>query len=186
MNYYKIQDQSGMYFLTFQIVNWIDIFTRQIYRDLIIDSFKYSIENKGFEIYAYVIMSNHIHILCRSNEGNLSGTIRDIKGFTSKEMFKLIETENESRRKWMINLFQYEATKTARNEKHQIWTHENHPEHIYSTKFTRQKLDYIHNNPVKAGIVKNPEDYLYSSARNYADLDNLLKIEKLSLPWITV
>ena len=183
---YKIKDQNGMYFLTMQIVNWIDIFTRKIYKDIIIDSFQYSIENKGFDVFAYVIMSNHIHLLCKSNTDDLSGTIRDIKSFTSKQMLKYIQEENESRRTWMLNLFEFEAKKHKRNTKYQVWTHINHPEYIYSNKFIRQKLDYIHNNPVKAGIVEHPEEYLYSSARNYAGLDNLLKIELLSLPWITV
>ena len=86
---YKIKDQNGMYFITIQIVNWIDIFTRRIYRDIIIDSFKYSIDNKGFDVFAYVIMSNHVHLLCKSNTDDLSGTIRDIKSFTSKQSIPL-------------------------------------------------------------------------------------------------
>jgi hypothetical protein len=76
----------------------------------------------------------------------------------------------------MLHLFEFEAKKHNRNTKYQVWTHKNHAEYIYSNKFIRQKLDYIHNNPVKAGIVEHPEDYLYSSARNYTGLDNLLKM----------
>jgi REP element-mobilizing transposase RayT len=83
---YKIKDQNGMCFLTLQIVNWIDIFTRKIYRDVIINSFIYSINNKGLDVFAYVIMSNHIHLLCKSNTDDLSGKIRDIKSFTSKQI----------------------------------------------------------------------------------------------------
>ena len=97
-----------------------------------------------------------------------------------------MQEENESRRTWMLYLFEFEAKKHKRNTKYQVWTHKNHPEYIYSNKFIRQKLDYIHNNPVKAGIVEHSEEYLYSSARNYAGLDNLLTIEMLSLPWIMV
>jgi len=137
-------------------------------------------------------------LLCKSNTDDLSGTIRDIKSFTSKQMLRYIQEENESRRTWMLNIFEFEAKKHKRNTQYQIWTHKNHAEYIYSNKFIRQKLDYVHNNlvkrshealasnPVKAGIVENPEEYLYSSAGNYAGLDNLLLIEMLSLPWITV
>jgi hypothetical protein len=57
---------------------------------------------------------------------------------------------------------------------------------IYSQKFIEQKLDYIHANPVKAGIVKKPEEYLYSSARNYAELDAVIDVIKLFKRWITV
>jgi REP element-mobilizing transposase RayT len=183
---YKIKDQNGIYYLTLEIVNWIDIFTRKVYRDILIDSFKYSIENKQFDIFAFVIMSNHVHLLCRSYHDDLSGTLRDIKSFTSKKFLTYIQEENESRRNWMLNLFEFEAKKHKRNTKYQVWTHSNHAEYIFSNKFIRQKLDYIHNNPVKAGIVEHAEDYLYSSARNYAGLDHLLTIELLSLPWITV
>ena len=76
---YQITDQEGLYYLTFQVVDWIDIFTRQVYRDIIIESFKYAIENKGLHLFAYVIMSNHVHLIAQSSNGQLSATIRDIK-----------------------------------------------------------------------------------------------------------
>ena len=63
---YQISDQEGLYYLTFQVVDWIDIFTRQVYRDIIIESFKYAIENKGLHLFAYVIMSNHVHLIAQS------------------------------------------------------------------------------------------------------------------------
>lgn|SRR6056297_926845 len=95
---YQIKDQEAAYYLTFQVVFWIDIFTRKVYRDIIIDSLKYCQKEKGFEIYAYVIMSNHVHILARSSKGELSATIRDFKKFTSKKIIDAINNENESRR----------------------------------------------------------------------------------------
>ncbi len=72
-----------------------------------------------------------------------------------------------------------------RNKTYQLWTHDNHAIHLYSEKFIKEKLMYIHNNPVKAGIVEHPEEYLYSSARNYASLDAVLDIETLSFTWTT-
>ncbi len=106
-------------------------------------------------------MSNHIHLLVRSGQGNLSGTLRDFKSHTSKEILKAIIEKNESRRDWLLMVFKYAANKHKRNSTYQVWTHENHAEEIYSNKFIEQKLDYIHNNPVRAGIVTNSEDYLY-------------------------
>jgi REP element-mobilizing transposase RayT len=131
----------------------VDIFTRKVYRDIVIDSLRYCQENKGLEIYTFVIMSNHIHLLIRSDIGKLSDTI---------------DSESESRREWMLNLFEFAAKQHKRNEKYQIWTHENHAELIYSDKFIFQKIDYIHENPVRAGIVEKAEDYLYSSAGSFA------------------
>jgi REP element-mobilizing transposase RayT len=182
---YQIKDQEGLHFLTFQIVDWIDIFTRKIYKDIIIDSFKYSIENKGFQIFAYVIMSNHIHLVAQSSIGRLSDNIRDLKKFTSKRIISTILEINESRKEWLLTRFRFRASQHSRNEVYQVWTHENHAMLLYSNEFIREKIEYIHDNPVKAGIVRNPEDYLYSSARNYASLEAPIDIPVLVLPWFT-
>ena len=179
---YKIEDQEGLHYVTFQIVEWVDIFTRQVYRDIVMDSLKYCQQNKELEIYAFVVMSNHIHLLLRSGIGKLSDTIREFKSYTAKQILLSIELESESRRDWMLNLFEFAAKKHKRNEKYQVWTHENHPELIYSDKFLFQKMNYIHENPVRAGIVENPEDYLYSSARDLAGKPCLLSIIPVYVP----
>ncbi|MDD3077756.1 MAG: transposase [Paludibacter sp.] len=173
---YKIVEQDALYYVTFQIVNWVDLFTRKVYRDIVIDSLKYCQANKGLEIYAFVVMSNHTHILLRSGNGKLSDTIREFKSFTAKQILLAIEMEAESRRDWMLNLFEFSAKQHKRNEKYQIWTHENHAELIYSDKFIMQKINYIHENPIRAGIVEKAEDYLYSSARAFADMACMLDI----------
>jgi putative transposase len=182
---YQIKEQDKPHFLTLQVVEWIDIFTRQRYRDIVIDNLKYCQEKKGLEIYAWVIMSNHIHLLAKNDQEGLSNTLRDFKNYTSKKIIDEIDTCNESRKEWMIKLFKDSAFKHKRNSEHQFWTHENHAEHIFSNKFMEQKLDYIHNNPVRAGIVDKPEDYRYSSARDYAGENGLLKVELISRQWKT-
>lgn len=182
---YKISDKEGLYFLTFQIVGWVDIFTRKVYRDIAIDSLQFCQRYKGLEIFAFVIMSNHIHLMARSQAENLSGTIRDFKNFTSKKFLEFLEDNQESRRDWMKIVFEYHG-KLKKNQSNQIWTHENHAELIYSQKFIEQKIEYIHNNPVRAGIVEKPEDYLYSSGRNYADLKSVIDVIKADFLWKTV
>lgn len=182
---YQIKDQEGLHFLTFQVVDWIDIFTRQEYRDIVIDSFKYSALNKGFQLYAYVVMSNHIHLVANSSTGELSNTIRDIKKYTCNRIIEAIQTINESRRDWLLNRFRFKASQHSRNKNFQLWTHENHAVYLYSPDFIAEKIDYIHNNPVKNGLVTKPEDYYYSSARNYAGLAAPIDIIVLTLPWKT-
>jgi REP element-mobilizing transposase RayT len=173
---YQISEQDELHYVTFQIVKWVDIFTRQVYRDIVIDSLKFCQQHKGLEIYAFVIMSNHIHLLIRSDNSKLSDTIREFKSFTAKKMLETIHSESESRKEWMLNLFEFAAKKHKRNEKHQIWTHENHAEIVYSNPFMDSKINYIHENPVRAGIVARSEEYLYSSARNYAGLQGVLDV----------
>lgn len=182
----QIRDQHALHYLTLQVVQWVDIFTRKSYRDIVIESFKYCQQNKGLEIYAYVIMSNHIHLLARSNVGDLSDIIRDFKRHTSKKIIEAIEQGNESRRDWLLLAFRYAAIGHKRNNEIQVWTHENHPEEIYSNDFIEQKIDYIHNNPVRSGIVLKPEEYLYSSARNYAGIDNIFEISLADRRWKVV
>ncbi len=176
---YQIEDQGSVYFLTFQVVYWIDIFTRQSYRDIILESLKYCQKNKGLEIYGWVIMSNHVHLIVRSANYQLSDTIRDLKKFTSKEIIKEIQTGIESRRSWFLDLFSNAASKQNKNGYFQVWKRGNHAIVLYSEHFLKQRLNYIHKNPVNAGIVKNPIDYIYSSAIDYAGGKGLLEIIKI-------
>ena len=131
-------------------------------------------------------MSNHVHLVAHSSSGQLSNTLRDFKKYTSKKIIETIEMIPESRRDWMLNQFRFNAPKHKRNSNYQVWTHENHAILLYSNNFIAEKIEYIHNNPVRAKIVQNPEDYLYSSARNYASLSAVLEIEPLVLPVITI
>lgn len=182
---YKIKDQEGVYYLTLQVVHWADVFTRQIYRDIVIDSLKFCMQNKRLDIFSFVIMSNHIHLLAKSYKGELSDAIRDFKRHTSKKIVEQIIVGRESRKEWLLSIFEFAAKRHKRNNKYQFWTHENHPEHIYSNKFIAQKITYIHENPVRSGIVEKPEEYVYSSAKAYADESCILDITVLTLPWIT-
>ena len=183
---YQVRNQSGLHFLTFQIVQWADLFTRQVYKYIVINSFKYCQQHKGLEIYAYVIMSNHIHLLAKSQNDNLSDIIRDFKRHTSKKIIETIEQAPESRREWLLMIFRFAAHSHVRNNEYQVWTHESHAEEIFSNSFIEQKIEYIHQNPVRSGIVVNPEDYLYSSARNYADMESIMDVVIASRRWKTI
>ena len=113
-------------------------------------------------------MPSHMHLLARSKENDLSGVLRDFKSFTSKKLIDAIaNNRHESRRQWMLKIFREQGEKNSRNEEFQFWRQDNQPKVCYSDKFTVQKLDYIHNNPVAAGIVELPHHYLYSSAIDY-------------------
>jgi len=147
---YKIRDQAATHFLTFSIMGWIDIFSRQRYRDIILESFKFCRESKKLRIGGYVIMSNHIHTIWTARKANLSDLIRDFKTFTSKAITASIETEPESRRDWLLYMFRFYANRTMANKEFKVWTSTNHPEEINSDSFLLTKLNYIHENPVRA------------------------------------
>jgi len=176
---FQIKNQEGLYFLTFQVVGWIDIFSRKVYRDIMINSFDYSRKNKGLEIFAYVIMTNHVHLIVRSKTGNLSDVVRDIKKYTSKQILKTIYEINESRKEWLEIVFRYHAKYNKRNSTMQFWTHENHAVELTTNEMISSRINYIHQNPVRAGWVENEYDYLYSSARNFTEQESVLKIDKI-------
>ncbi len=174
---YQIANQESVYFVTFQVVEWIDIFSRKVYRDIILDSLRYCQKHKSLEIFAFVIMTNHVHLLVRSTNGKLSDTIRELKSYTARQINNdIIENPQESRKKWMLNLFKFAAKKHKRSEHYQFWTHENHAEEIAGNSFLEQKINYIHENPVRAGFVAKAEEYLYSSAVAYAGENCLLDV----------
>ncbi|MFM2225432.1 MAG: hypothetical protein RJA07_1634 [Bacteroidota bacterium] len=175
---YQINNQDAAYYMTFTVVDWVDAFSRKSYRDIVLDCFKYCRKEKGMELFAYVIMSNHIHVMMRSKNGKLSDLIRDFKKWTAKNIILEIENSGvESRRDWLLHRMKFNAAKHVRNSNYQFWTHENHAEELYSHEFIQQKLNYIHQNPVRAGIVSKPEHYLYSSASNYAGEESLIEID---------
>ncbi len=179
---YKINNPEGIYYLTFVTVEWVDVFTRKEYKDVLVESLRYCQENKGLKIYSWVVMSNHVHLIASSDMGDLSGTIRDFKKYTSMQMLrKISNNRQESRKDWMLHIFKTSGQANSQNKYYQFWRQNNQPKELlpYQGSFTEQKLDYIHNNPVAEGIVENPEHYLYSSARDYAGGKGLIDVEYL-------
>lgn len=183
MNGHKIVNQNALHFMTFTVVGWIDIFTRQAYKEIIIESMKYCMKEKGLSLYGYVIMSNHLHVIMSAQEDYLlSDIVRDFKKYTSKKIIDNIKSSHEeSRREWMLKLFKYYAKYNKNNTLYQFWRRDNRPTELTSPKWINQKLAYIHLNPVRSGLVDKSEDYIYCSARNYLGIDGLLEIELLDL-----
>lgn len=183
---YIIRDQDKAHFITATVVDWIDVFTRQRYNDIVIDSFKYCRRNKGMILYGYVIMSSHIHLIIQSSDGKLSDLVRDFKKFIAKNILESIQNEPESRREWMLERFKKATETHSRNKKYQFWQYGNHAEEIFSNSFLWSKLDYIHMNPVKAGIVEKAREYRYSSASNYVENKGLIAVELADNPVVDV
>ncbi|MEO5906515.1 MAG: transposase [Saprospiraceae bacterium] len=178
---YRIDHPERMYFLTFTVIDWVDVFTRKIYRDIIIDSFTYCRSFKGLKVWAYVIMSNHLHCILSAKENNLSDVLRDFKRHTASTILKTIHLPTESRRDWLMKRFEFAARTNVRSSPHQFWMHDNHAEELITLLFTVQKLNYIHMNPVRAGLVDNSWDWVYSSSRNYRLEPAVMEIDLLDI-----
>ena len=173
------EDKNKIHFLTFTTIEWIDIFTKPEYFDLMIDTFKQCRKNQGLLLYGFVIMANHLHCIVSAKEGcYLEDIVASFKKFTTSQTKKLLEKDN---RKYISALIKSSYAK-KKNTSFQIWQRENYPEIIKSEKFFLQKLNYIHNNPVKKSYVTKPEDWLYSSARNYLlNDDSVIVVDRIVL-----
>ena len=172
---YKFREKYGAYFVSFATVNWIDVFTRDDYFSQMTASLDYCRIEKGMEIYGFCIMPSHIHLIFRSSLGNPSGLMRDFKGYTSKKLLKVIEENpQESRKEWLLWMFERAGLKNSNVKQRQFWQQHNQPIEIWSLKVFEQKLNYIHQNPVESGFVTDAIDWKYSSARNYGNNDQTI------------
>jgi putative transposase len=140
---YKIRDPEGIYFISFAVVEWIDVFTRKNYVEIVIDSLQYCQKEKGLIIYAWCLMSNHMHLICATKaDKQLSDILRDFKKFTASTIIKMIEdSKNESRRNWMLWIFKSHGKKNSKNTNYQFWRQNNQAKELVDTSETLAQIE---------------------------------------------
>ncbi len=177
---YKFNNPSAAYFVSFATVYWIDVFTREYYLKILAESIDYCRAEKGMELFAYCFMPSHIHFIFRSANEEPAALLRDFKRHTAKKVIEAIENnQQESRKEWLLWMFKRAGKKNATTTNYQFWQQHNKPIELWSPKVIKQKLNYIHLNPVVSGFVTNPIDWKYSSARNFAEDHTILKIDDI-------
>src|SRR5262249_32952379 len=155
---YGIHHPNDLHFLTLTVIEWMDVFSRKELRLIITDSLDHCIASKGLIVHAWVVMSNHVHLVARADDGHHMGAIlRDFKKFTSKAIRKWIEQEPESRKRWLLDIMAFRARQVARVKDFKLWQDGSHAIPIDSQGMLWRTIDYVHNNPVKAMIVDKPE-----------------------------
>ena len=130
---YKVSNQDSLYFVTFSVVQWVDLFTRPVYNDILVDNLKYCQKNKGLEIYAWCIMTNHIHLIVgRDGNNEIQNIIRDYKKYTSVKLVREVEDSIcESRQSWLLKIFSEAAEKSSKHQKYKIWQSDYHPIELF-------------------------------------------------------
>ena len=180
MSHWKIiqGSEEALYFLTATLVEWQYVFVERIFFEIIINSLRHCQSVKELRIFAYVIMPNHLHLIASgTKEHPLSDTMRDFKQFTAKKIIHELQAIHKAD---ILNAFRKAAVVDAKGNDYKIWTEGNHPIILENESMYREKLEYIHNNPVRKGFVEQPEHWTFSSARNYILNDHsVLKIECL-------
>ena len=173
---YKFLTDNDFYFITITTVEWIPIFTRAKYCDMFIESLRYCRQNKPMKTHAFVLLDNHAHMVVSGK--NLSKVFKEFKSFTAREVIRLARFED---RVWLLNQLSFWKKKYKTDSDHQVWQEGVHPQLIANEKMLRQKIEYIHDNPVKAGLVEKPEHWVYSSASNYILGRGILEVELLQV-----
>jgi putative transposase len=174
---YKYGNPDQLHFVTLTVVGFIDLFTYPNYKEILLDSLRYCQKEKGLVIYSWVIMSNHIHLIISSKGNDLGDIIRDFKRHTSKLLIQEIINGTDPRREWLLELFRTSASKLKRSNDYKVWMDGSHPIILDTDIMLEQRLEYLHQNPVKKGIVAEPEHYVYSSAIDYVGGYGELEIE---------
>ncbi len=169
---YKITHPEQPHFITITVLHWIPVFTRPATVDLLLESLRY-LMNDGLKIYAYVILENHMHLVVQSNQ--LDKDIARFKSFTAKSLIRYLDENNI---KTILEQLAFYKKAHKDDRVYQFWQEGVHPEWIQNEAMMQQKVEYIHQNPVKRGYVDEAEHWRYSSARNYAGLPGLLEVCK--------
>jgi putative transposase len=173
---YKIVELASPHFITCTTVEWLPVFTRPKYLDIVTASLTFCRQQKGLHLHAYVILDNHLHLVVSSDK--LSQVIRDFKRHTAKEILAAASQENKL---WLLKQFEFFKGAHKGSSQHQVWQVGFHPQAISTEDMLTQKLDYIHYNPVRLGLVDRPEDWRYSSARNYLGQEGVVEIDLVEL-----
>lgn len=165
---YRFIDQSSICFTTSTVVGWQDVFTRDVYRNILLDSISFCQHKQGLLVHAWVLMTNHLHLICSSSGQQLAQTLRNMKSYTAMKLIDaIINNPEESRRKSLLHTFEEAGMNSSSNFQFKFWEHENHPVLLNTSTMYNQRLNYIHFNPVKAGFVTEPWHWKYSSAVDY-------------------
>ena len=166
---YKFHNNTGVYFVSFATIEWVDVFTRKLYNEILVESLQHCVEKLGMQLYCWCIMPNHVHLILSAENEQPAALLGRFKEFTSRQIVKAIkENPQESRKSWLMKMFEDAANKSSNVGKYQFWRHDNRPIEIFSSAVIKQKVDYLHNNPVVAGYVDKARYWKYSSAVDYA------------------
>ena len=159
---YHVHEADGAYFVTSTTVAWLPIFTTAARCDLLVESLTYCREHKGLKVYAWVILDNHFHAILAAPD--LPRVMADLKRHTARQLLQLLEDE---RAEWLLHELKHHRATHKTESEHQVWQEGYHPQSLPSDETILQKLEYLHNNPVKRGLVASPEHWRYSSAHEW-------------------
>ena len=170
---YRFAEPDRPHFLTCTVVEWLPVFTRPETAQILFDAWAYQQAHAGLRLYGFVVLENHLHAVAQAPD--LPQTWADFKSYTARQLIDLLEARHAE--KLLMRMGQ--ALKAQRTDRsRQFWQEGSHPQCIAGEAMLRQKVEYIHHNPVKRGFVDEPEHWRWSSARCYAGRDGVVEVFK--------
>ena len=166
---YKVADASEPHFFTCTVVGWLPVFTRPDAVQIILDSWRFLHDNARLTLYGYVVMENHLHLIASAED--LARQVADFKAFTARQIIDLLQKRGE---RLLLSQLRFFKDRRRTDREYQLWHEESHPQMIQGEDMMRQKLEYMHNNPVRRGYVADPTHWRYSSAADYAGPQGLI------------
>jgi REP element-mobilizing transposase RayT len=160
------------YFLTCTIVGWLPVFTRPETAQIVYESWRFLVDSKRLTLFGYVILENHLHLIASSPD--ISKEIGDFKSFTARQIIDYLEAKKA---RVLLKLLRLLKARHKTDRLYQLWQEGSHPQQVQNEEIMRQKLEYMHNNPVERGYVDEAHHWRYSSARNYAGLPGLFPVQ---------
>ncbi len=171
---YTITEPNQAYFLTCTVLEWLPIFTRPETVQIILDCWTFQRQQQGLKLYGYVILENHLHFVAQAEK--LDKCINSFKSYTARKIIDCLQKQGMQR---LLTRLSFAKRAHKKDRDYQFWQEGSHAELILNEQMMREKLDYIHHNPVKRGYVANAEHWRYSSAGNYFNGEGLIDID----PW---
>jgi REP element-mobilizing transposase RayT len=170
---YTITEADKPHFMTCTVIEWLPVFTRPETVNILLDCWQYQRQNMGLKLYGYVILENHLHFIAQAPD--LNKCVSSFKSYTARQIIDHLEAQHVE---YLLKRFRLARLAQRTDRNYQFWQEGVHAELVFNETIMRQKLDYIHYNPVKRGYVALPEHWRYSSAGFYAGLDGLIEIDK--------
>jgi putative transposase len=159
---YRVLQKEQPHFVTGTIVGWRPVFTTAVRCDIVVQALEYCRAHKSLKVYAWVILDNHFHAILSAPD--LSQVLADLKRHTARRLVEQLERDGCA---WLLYQLERLRLRYKSESKHQIWQEGSHPQALVSDAMMEQKLEYLHNNPVKRGWVASPEHWRYSSAHGW-------------------
>ena len=169
---FKVLDSAYPHFVTSSIVNWIPLFRNPDLSEIVLNSLRYLQRQHILILYGYVIMEDHIHLIIEADD--VSKTMRSFKSYTARKIIDhLMQTEDIP----MLALLKKYKLESHIESTYQVWQEGFHPILLKNSEMMLQKIKYIHDNPVRKGLIKKPEEWKYSSASNYLGMEGLISVK---------